>query len=72
MRTALYLRVSTMQQKPDLQRDGLRSYARRTGLEIVTCSGLITSKCRLDYSANFGWDYVRIDARSGCHYLRID
>ncbi len=36
MRTALYLRVSTAQQKPDLQHDDLRSYARRTGLEIVT------------------------------------
>jgi DNA invertase Pin-like site-specific DNA recombinase len=34
MRTALYLRVSTSQQKPDLQRDDLRSYAERMGLEI--------------------------------------
>jgi DNA invertase Pin-like site-specific DNA recombinase len=34
MRTALYLRVSTSQQKPDLQRDDLRSYAGRMGLEI--------------------------------------
>ena len=36
MRTALYLRVSTAQQKPDLQRDGLRSYAERMGFEVMT------------------------------------
>jgi DNA invertase Pin-like site-specific DNA recombinase len=36
MRTALYLRVSTAQQKPDLQRDDLHSYAGRTGLAIIT------------------------------------
>ena len=36
MRTALYLRVSTIHQKPDLQADGLRRYATRAGLEIVT------------------------------------
>jgi DNA invertase Pin-like site-specific DNA recombinase len=36
MRTVLYLRVSTAQQKPDLQRDDLRSYAERTGLAIIT------------------------------------
>jgi len=34
-RTALYLRVSTPEQKPDLQYDGLRGYAARAGLEIV-------------------------------------
>ena len=34
MRTVLYLRVSTSQQKPDLQRDDLRRYAARLGLEI--------------------------------------
>lgn len=34
-RTALYLRVSTADQKPDLQYDGLRAYAMRAGLEIV-------------------------------------
>ena len=33
--TALYLRVSTAEQKPDLQYDGLRSYAARAGLQIV-------------------------------------
>lgn len=35
MRTALYLRVSTVQQKPDLQRDALYSYAARMDLPIV-------------------------------------
>ena len=34
-RTALYLRVSTPDQKPDLQYDGLRGYAERAGLQIV-------------------------------------
>jgi hypothetical protein len=34
-RTALYLRVSTAEQKPDLQYDGLRAYAARAGLQIV-------------------------------------
>ena len=35
IRTALYLRVSTPEQKPDLQYDGLRGYAARAGLEVV-------------------------------------
>ncbi len=34
-RTALYLRVSTADQKPDLQYDGLRGYAKRAGLDVV-------------------------------------
>lgn len=34
-RTALYLRVSTPDQKPDLQYDGLRAYAERAGLQIM-------------------------------------
>src|SRR3954453_9321938 len=34
-RTALYMRVSTADQKPDLQYDGLRSYAAHAGLDIV-------------------------------------
>ena len=34
-RTALYLRVSTADQKPDLQYDGLRAYAAHAGLEVV-------------------------------------
>ena len=36
------------------------------------CSDLITSECRLDYIADFDWNYLRICARSCCHYLRID
>lgn len=34
-RAALYLRVSTPDQKPDLQQDELRGYAARAGLEVV-------------------------------------
>jgi len=34
-RTALYLRVSTAEQKPDLQYDGLRGYAARASLDVV-------------------------------------
>src|SRR5260370_2626378 len=34
-RAALYLRVSTPDQKPDLQYDGLRAYAARAGLDVV-------------------------------------
>ena len=34
-RTALYLRVSTADQKPDLQYDSLRGYAARAGLDVV-------------------------------------
>jgi DNA invertase Pin-like site-specific DNA recombinase len=34
-RAALYLRISTADQKPDLQYDGLRTYAARAGLDIV-------------------------------------
>jgi predicted site-specific integrase-resolvase len=34
-RTALYLRVSTADQKPDLQYDGLRGYAACAGLDVV-------------------------------------
>src|SRR5271165_3801722 len=34
-RAALYLRVSTADQKPDLQYDGLRGYAERAGLDVV-------------------------------------
>ena len=34
-RVALYVRVSTADQRPDLQYDGLRDYAARAGLTIV-------------------------------------
>ena len=33
--------------------------------EFGTCSGLITSGARLDYIADSGLDYLRIDAPSG-------
>jgi predicted site-specific integrase-resolvase len=33
-RTALYLRVSTADQKPDLQYDGLRDYSGRAKLKV--------------------------------------
>lgn len=35
IRAALYLRVSTPDQKPDLQFGGLRAYAARAGLDII-------------------------------------
>ena len=34
-RTALYLRVSTADQKPDLQYDGLRAYAKLVALDVI-------------------------------------
>jgi hypothetical protein len=34
-RTAIYLRVSTAEQKPDLQHDGLSAYAAYAGLNVV-------------------------------------
>ena len=34
-RTALYLRISTQDQKPDLQSDNLYAYAKRAGLAVV-------------------------------------
>src|SRR5215211_4784479 len=34
-RTALYMRVSTADQKPDLQDDDLRGYAARAGLDVI-------------------------------------
>jgi len=36
------------------------------------CSDLITSERWLDYIDDSDWDYMRICARSCCHYLRID
>ena len=34
-RTAIYMRVSTNSQKPDLQKDGLEAYAARAGMNII-------------------------------------
>lgn len=36
LKTALYMRVSTSDQKADLQSDNLRAYAKRAGLEVVS------------------------------------
>ena len=46
IRTALYLRVSTPDQKPDLQYDGLRAYAERAGLQIVADYCDVAVSCR--------------------------
>jgi DNA invertase Pin-like site-specific DNA recombinase len=45
-RTALYLRVSTAEQKPDLQYDGLRAYATHAGLNVVQdyCDGGVSGR----------------------------
>ncbi len=54
IRTAIYLRISTADQKPDLQFDGLHAYAERAGLEIVreyldvAVSGRKQDRLRLD------------------------
>ena len=83
-RTALYLRVSTAEQKPDLQYDGLRSYAARAGLEItgeyfdVAVSGrrqgrpqltaLMTAARRRAFDCVLVWKFDRF-ARSTRHLL---
>ena len=35
MKTAAYMRVSTVDQNPDLQRDGVTDFAERGGLRVV-------------------------------------
>lgn len=83
-RTALYLRVSTAEQKPDLQYDGLRSYAARAGLEItgeyfdVAVSGrrqgrpqltaLMTAARKRAFDCVLVWKFDRF-ARSTRHLL---
>ena len=83
-RTALYLRVSTADQKPDLQYDGLRSYAARAGLEItldycdVAVSGrregrpqlnaLMTAARNHEFDCVLVWKFDRF-ARSTRHLL---
>ena len=84
IRTALYLRVSTPDQKPDLQYDGLRAYAERAGLQIVAdyCDVAVSGrrKGRLQLNAlmgsvrNFEFDCVLVwkfdrFARSTRHLL---
>ena len=83
-RTALYLRVSTADQKPDLQYDGLRSYAARAGLEVtldycdVAVSGrregrpqlnaLMTAARNHEFDCVLVWKFDRF-ARSTRHLL---
>ena len=83
-RTALYLRVSTADQKPDLQYDGLRGYAARAGLDIVQdycdvamsgrregrpqLNALMTAARRRDIDCVLVWKFDRF-ARSTRHLL---
>jgi DNA invertase Pin-like site-specific DNA recombinase len=85
MRTALYLRVSTSQQKPDLQADSLQQYAERAGLEIVAeyldiaVSGRKEGRPKLqelmqaardhEFACVLVWKFDRF-ARSVAHLLR--
>ena len=84
IRAALYLRVSTPDQKPDLQYDGLHSYAARSGLAIVgdycdiAISGrregrpqlnqLMTAARNRDFDCVLVWKFDRF-ARSTRHLL---
>jgi len=84
-RTALYLRVSTSQQKPDLQLDGLRTYATRAGLEIVAeymdiavsgrkegrpkLQALMEAAYHHEFDCVLVWKFDRF-ARSVAHLLR--
>ena len=83
-RSALYLRVSTADQKPDLQYDGLRAYAARAGLNIVQdycdvavsgrregrpqLNALMTAARRRDLDCVLVWKFDRF-ARSTRHLL---
>jgi len=85
MRTALYLRVSTVHQKSDLQADGLHRYAAQAGLEIVAeyldvaVSGgqesrpqlraLMRSARNHEFACVLVWKFDRF-ARSVAHLLR--
>jgi DNA invertase Pin-like site-specific DNA recombinase len=84
LRTALYLRVSTADQKPDLQYDGLRGYAERSGLVIVgdycdvavsgryegrpQLTALMTAARRREFDGVLVWKFDRF-ARSTRHLL---
>ena len=85
MRTALYLRVSTSHQKPDLQTDGLRHYATGAQLEIVAeymdvavsgrkegrpqLQALMRSARQREFACVLVWKFDRF-ARSVSHLLR--
>src|SRR3954465_13563590 len=47
-RTALYMRVSTADQKPGLQDDDLRGYAARAGLYVVQDSCDVAASGRME------------------------
>jgi DNA invertase Pin-like site-specific DNA recombinase len=86
MKTALYMRVSTMHQKSDLQADGLRHYAKGAGLEItaeyldVAVSGRKEGRSQLqrlmraayhhDFDCVLVWKFDRF-ARSVAHLLSV-
>jgi len=85
MQTALYLRVSTAHQRPNLQDDGLRAYAARAGLEIVATyvdhavsgrqerrpqlQALMCAARRHAFACVLVWKFDRF-ARSVTHLLR--
>jgi DNA invertase Pin-like site-specific DNA recombinase len=85
MQTALYLRVSTAQQKPDLQVDGVHGYAARAGLEIVAeyldravsgrqegrpqLQALMRAARQHEFACVLVWKFDRF-ARSVSHLLR--
>jgi DNA invertase Pin-like site-specific DNA recombinase len=85
MRTALYLWVSTAQQKPDLQADGLHGYAARAGLQIVAeyldravsgrqegrpqLQALMRAARQHEFACVLVWKFDRF-ARSVSHLLR--
>src|SRR3954451_22113070 len=84
IRAALYLRVSTAEQKPDLQYDGLRAYAAHAGLEVVKdyldvgvsgrregrsqLNALMTAARKRDIDCVLVWKFDRF-ARSTRHLL---
>src|SRR4029434_492921 len=86
MQTALYLRVSTAQQRPDLQDDGLRAYAARAGLDIVATyvdhavsgrqerrpqlQALMRAARRHAFACVLVWKFDRF-ARSVAHLLKV-
>src|SRR5918992_3627154 len=85
MHTALYLRVSTIHQKPDLQADGLHHYAARAGLEVVAeyldiavsgpkegrpqLQALMRAARNRDFDCVLVWKFDRF-ARSVAHLLQ--
>ncbi len=82
--TVLYLRVSTADQKPDLQFDGLRAYAERAGLKIIgeyldtalsgrkegrpQLNNLMTAARNYEFGCVLVWKFDRF-ARSTKHLL---